>query len=458
VLGLYFSASWCPACRSATPALAQAYKALRARGKQLQIVFVSQDSSEADFESYRATMPWLAMPHGGNLPALLAALYHVSAIPCLVLLDAEGTLVSTDGLRLLRKHTRAFPWKSHAPPATPHVHPLYARLLRHQPVDAGVARELPRYTPVDFLQQPARVRTLEDAIAATRHCDRLCTLLAVQSHCVRNTPFLKVALVQHTFTQLLPLPRPHGAADGAACVWRTPMLYATQLDLLLLLQRLMEHFAASVFCLDHTQPIDAVRMVVPACIAVVADAVMRQVATDIPSEVSIHLRGVDGKHKGFALDAAALARQAAIVPCHTAELNTARACALDYLAAQQPLLKIFPWEKSERLEKDTAKWLRHIARDLAFPADAYSLASYVADPRALLIKYPKPGAQSPGLADRRFVDTHASGATPRQELSRVSLLPRRRILLQALPQPADGPLPAEVDLVPEGRRADVLVR
>ena len=76
-------------------------------GRSYELVRLTQDSSEADFESYRATMPWLAMPHGGNLPALLAALYHVSAIPCLVLLDAEGTLVSTDGLRLLRKHTRA---------------------------------------------------------------------------------------------------------------------------------------------------------------------------------------------------------------------------------------------------------------------------------------------------------------------------------------------------------------
>ena len=42
VLGLYFGASWCPSCRSTTPVLASAYKALRARGSALEMVYVSQ--------------------------------------------------------------------------------------------------------------------------------------------------------------------------------------------------------------------------------------------------------------------------------------------------------------------------------------------------------------------------------------------------------------------------------
>ena len=61
------------------------------------------------------------------------------------------------------------------------------------------------------------------------------------------------------------------------------MLYAQQLDLMLLLKRIIEHFVSSVFTVDHTRALDAVRMVVPACIAAVADVVMRQLAVDIPS-------------------------------------------------------------------------------------------------------------------------------------------------------------------------------
>ena len=80
----------------------------------------------------------------------------------------------------------------------------------------------------------------------------------MQAHSVLNTNFLKVALIQHTFTCALPMPKPEGEGVGAvlserACLWRTPMLYAQQLDLMLLLQRIAEHFAASVFCLDHTR-------------------------------------------------------------------------------------------------------------------------------------------------------------------------------------------------------------
>ena len=202
VLGFYFSASWCPACRQTTPLIASAYKALRSRGCAFQVVFISQDGSEAEFDQYRSAMPWPALPFGGNLPAILAQAFHVAAIPCLVLMDADGNLLSTDGIRLLRKHTRAFPWRSEKPPETPHVHPLYDRLLRRDPIDTGPVRELPHYTPVDFLQQPEVVHTLADAVAALRYCDRLCTLIAVQTHTIKNTAFLKIALIEHTFTQV----------------------------------------------------------------------------------------------------------------------------------------------------------------------------------------------------------------------------------------------------------------
>ena len=122
VLGLYFSAAWCPACRRTTPLVASAYSAIRSRGHQLQIVYVSQDASEAEFDQYRAAMPWPALPFGGTRAALLAEAFSVQSIPTLVLLRPDGTLISTDGIRLMRKHTRAFPWLSKLPPPmTPHV-------------------------------------------------------------------------------------------------------------------------------------------------------------------------------------------------------------------------------------------------------------------------------------------------------------------------------------------------
>ena len=64
------------------------------------------------------------------------------------------------------------------------------------------------------------VTSFAGAVSALRECDLLCTMAAVQSHSVLNTGLLKTALVQHTFTVLLPLPRAEGSPDAAGCVWR----------------------------------------------------------------------------------------------------------------------------------------------------------------------------------------------------------------------------------------------
>ena len=42
------------------------------------------------------------------------------------------------------------------------------------------------------------------------------TLIAVQKHCVKNGAHLIVALIQHTFTQLLPMPKPEGQVVAQA--------------------------------------------------------------------------------------------------------------------------------------------------------------------------------------------------------------------------------------------------
>ena len=60
--------------------------------------------------------------------------------------------------------------------------PFYDRIKRDDDVNglAGAPIVLPQYVPVDFLLLPKHALNLEDAIAAIRYCDRLCTLIAVQ--------------------------------------------------------------------------------------------------------------------------------------------------------------------------------------------------------------------------------------------------------------------------------------
>jgi hypothetical protein len=72
-------------------------------------------------------------------------------------------------------------------------------------------------------------------------------------------------------------------------------------ELLLTLQRLSEHFAAAFFSIQQSRPFDAVGIVVTGCMSAVADAIMRKIAIDEPSEVCSHLMGrtVDGRQLGL---------------------------------------------------------------------------------------------------------------------------------------------------------------
>lgn len=64
VIGLYFSAHWCPPCREFTPVLADFYTRFRqtVHGQRLEIIFVSSDSDEHSYYEYLSEMPWMALP------------------------------------------------------------------------------------------------------------------------------------------------------------------------------------------------------------------------------------------------------------------------------------------------------------------------------------------------------------------------------------------------------------
>jgi len=64
VVGLYFSAHWCPPCRGFTPKLIEFYNNFKQteKGENLEIVFISSDRDESSFVEYFDEMPWLALP------------------------------------------------------------------------------------------------------------------------------------------------------------------------------------------------------------------------------------------------------------------------------------------------------------------------------------------------------------------------------------------------------------
>ncbi|TKS80891.1 Nucleoredoxin [Collichthys lucidus] len=112
-VGVYFSAHWCPPCRSLTRVLVESYRAVKESGQKFEIVFVSADRSEASFKQYFSEMPWLAVPYPDEARrSRLNRLYGIQGIPTLILLDTEGHMITRQGrVEVLNDpECRLFPW------------------------------------------------------------------------------------------------------------------------------------------------------------------------------------------------------------------------------------------------------------------------------------------------------------------------------------------------------------
>ncbi len=99
VIGVYFSAHWCPPCRTFTPKLVAFHNELSKADKPFEVVFVSSDRDKKAMYGYmkEMKMPWLALPHGDKHKATLSSKYGVRGIPKLVILSPSGELISADG-------------------------------------------------------------------------------------------------------------------------------------------------------------------------------------------------------------------------------------------------------------------------------------------------------------------------------------------------------------------------
>jgi nucleoredoxin len=96
-LAIYFSASWCGPCRKFTPQLVSWYKQQKPSLDKFDVIFVSRDRTKEDMLNYmkQDDMPWPALSfikanqHNSPLEK-----YAGNAIPCLVLIDGEGKVIS----------------------------------------------------------------------------------------------------------------------------------------------------------------------------------------------------------------------------------------------------------------------------------------------------------------------------------------------------------------------------
>nr|KAG5692038.1 hypothetical protein BaRGS_026891 [Batillaria attramentaria] len=113
LIGIYFSAHWCPPCRQFTPVLADYYNKVNASGKKFEVIFVSSDRDKASFDEYYSQMPWLTVGFGlADKRDALKGRYGIRGIPALVLVDSKGQEKSRDGRSLVQGDVTGekYPW------------------------------------------------------------------------------------------------------------------------------------------------------------------------------------------------------------------------------------------------------------------------------------------------------------------------------------------------------------
>lgn len=95
---IYYSAHWCPPCRAFTPELVEAYKKIKSRHPEFELVFVSSDRDQDAMKDYMVgdKMPWTALKYSdARSGRLLPRPDNERGIPNLVFVDGNGKDLST---------------------------------------------------------------------------------------------------------------------------------------------------------------------------------------------------------------------------------------------------------------------------------------------------------------------------------------------------------------------------
>jgi len=94
LVGLYFSAHWCPPCRGFTPVLTEFYKTVNKDEHVLEIIFASSDKDKDAWKEYYGTMPWIALDfEERDKKGEWSKHFGITGIPTFVMLKVDGTKI-----------------------------------------------------------------------------------------------------------------------------------------------------------------------------------------------------------------------------------------------------------------------------------------------------------------------------------------------------------------------------
>ncbi|CAL1133950.1 unnamed protein product, partial [Cladocopium goreaui] len=222
-----------------------------------------------------------------------------------------------------------------APDAATGIFPLFERLLR---------------------EELEGKEGMNDAVAALKATDLLLAQLDNLSSSLRFAHFLKIALVQHVFTRLLPVPLgPLSRLRGGDTVWGGAATPEQQVDTALVVKRIAQHFAMSCGATAGHRGFDGTRVIVLGAMVTLMDRLLRQ---ELMTTTSRAVAGRmdderDNEETRFLVSWEVFAKQSETFLLFSPDLNVARARTLAYFqeveqeAREQgaKIKHIFQWER-----------------------------------------------------------------------------------------------------------------
>ena len=115
IIGIYFSAHWCPPCRNFTPKLITLYNKLKSTKNLFEVIFVSFDKTNDEFNDYFSKMPWKAFASDNlQIKNFFNSYFFVLSIPRLVLIDNQGNIINEDAKLNVENDPDgvSFPWNT----------------------------------------------------------------------------------------------------------------------------------------------------------------------------------------------------------------------------------------------------------------------------------------------------------------------------------------------------------
>lgn len=170
---------------------------------------------------------------------------------------------------------------------------------------------------------------------------------------------------------------PVSVASAVRWAWNTDLTYGMQLDIVFIVQRLAEHFAAAALSLECSRSFYAVRAVGSGILAALADAVLRQRAVDFPSDFTLALRN-DNAKEPFGPSVDLFARQCETLEILDPEVAVAKTLVLDYFLelAIPERNEIWSFEKTRyrmNPERSTSRFTTAIGEPLCCRPSVFSM-------------------------------------------------------------------------------------